>query len=204
MSDVRGTRPRAGLEDRGAVVNRREHLKEAAINIFHGFILPYGTFALLIGLCVIGQRYDVWETSSIVLPHEERGEFVLEVSESGDIVFKVAEGVSEDLRQKLLSTKYESPEAAEYAVSSTRPAPPMAWWWPLASLGMRSAEAHAVAYCTTSSGKVTRNNGSSRHLTKHRFDYNGWRYTVTYHQIRQPWGWVIVDTFYYEIPKRYC
>lgn len=79
------------------------------------------------------------------------------------------------------------------------------WWWPYLQLS-KPAYAHAVNVCTTSkSGKVSLQTGGGRHITKHRYDSGGFRYTRTDHQVlTQFGGYQTYDVFRYRIDKRYC
>jgi len=125
-------------------------------------------------------------------------EFVLVVKDNGETVYKAANGISDALKDTLLSTKYRSPEAAEAAATEV---PRAGWWWPY--LETREAEAHANNVCTTRT-KVSLQTGGGRHITKHRGDWNGKRHTRTDHQTLTQNGYQTYDTFFYSVNKRYC
>ena len=171
-----------------------EYLKDAATTA-----LVFLTFIVL-ALCVAFANMSGWFEFSEQdeIPHRP-SEFVLEVNQNGETVYRAAEGVSDVLKEELLSTTYPNPESAMHAATGAGMGP----WWGV-YLGMRSAGAHAVKKCTTQDGVVSEQTGSGRHLTYHRFDRDGYRYTKTYHQVLTQSGWVTTDVFYAKIDKGYC
>lgn len=173
-------------------MNHRELLKDYGKTII-GLVLAWMTFALLIGMCAIGQRYEVWETSKGSQEHEY-SEFALTVSGTGETVFETVENVAPALKDELLGTTYPSPTAAEHAAS---PGSPDSFW-------MRSANAHAVKICTHSSGVVSRQTGGGRHLTSFLRHENNRHYTRTYHQVLTQYGYQTTDSFNYSVSRSYC
>jgi hypothetical protein len=121
-------------------------------------------------------------------------EFMIVVGEDGKAVYEAAEGVSEELREELLSTTYSSFEAAlEASHNDAYGEPP------------NVAYAHAVKKCTTSElGKVSLDFGYSRHVTFHHYDRGSYRYTTTYHQHLTHWGWQTNAKYKAKIPKSRC
>lgn len=69
---------------------------------------------------------------------------------------------------------------------------------------VEAASAHAAAVCTHSDGVVTGLTGAGRHLTSFRYHKNGRHYTITRHQILQPWGWVTVNTYRHSETRNFC
>ena len=154
---------------------------------------------VVISLCVAiaNQRWFEFSDQTSASLYVE-SEFVLRVEEDGRTVYEAADGVSENLKENLLSTVYPSPELAEDA--GTEPVA-RGWWWPY--LEARPAEAHANNVCTTRT-KVSLQTGGGRHITKHRYDRNGYRYTRTDHQALTQSGYQTYDVFQYRVDKRYC
>jgi hypothetical protein len=174
----------------------RDDIKHLAITA-----LVFLTFFVL-ALCVAMANQSGWfefsEQTSASLYTES--EFVLVVKDNGETVYKAATGVSEALRQELLTTVYPNPTAAEDAATEQPSGP---WWDDY--LTTRPAEAHAVNVCWNGDNpKVSLQTGGGRHITKHRYDYNGWRYTRTDHQTLTQYGYVTYDVFKYRVDKRYC
>lgn len=179
-----------------------EDLKDLLVNLWH--LTLAGAATVVIFLCVAMANQSVFndafsEQQSRSLYQES--EFVLRVSESGETVYESVEGVSEELREELLSTVYPSPEAAEAAATEAVALP---WWWPYLQLS-KPAYAHAVNVCTTSKkGKVSHQTGGGRHITKHRYDTGGYRYTRTDHQALTINGYQTYDVFKYRIDLDFC
>lgn len=122
-------------------------------------------------------------------PHPNR-EFTLKVEATGETVFTATRSVSEELREEIMGTVYPTPEAALDAVHAPLPGNP--------------AFAHAVLKCTTRDGVVSENTGGGYHLTNHRFDRDGYRYTKTWHMVYSHPAPVATDVFFAKIDKRYC
>lgn len=131
--------------------------------------------------------------------HHEHSEFALRVGDTGKTVYtKVPEGalkgtaaISSDLARELLSTTYPDPETATEAATHEE-------------LAGNPAFAHAVNVCTHSSGKVSHQTGSGRHLTWFRFHDGGRHYTRTAHQVLTQSGYQTTDTFSYSVSRNFC
>jgi hypothetical protein len=132
------------------------------------------------------------------------GKFVLEIKENGDVVYTAASGVSEELREELLNTVYQSPDAAEYAVEKERNVLEVSPYSVLHSIGSDAAQAHAVKWCTHKDGVVSNRTGSGQHVTGFLRHENNRHYTRTAHQVLTNSGWQTYDTFNYSVPRSYC
>ena len=160
----------------------------------------FGTMAVLC-LCVAMMNMHGWfefsgQTSKSLYTESE---FMLKVKDDGRTIYKSAEGVSENLKENLLSTTYPNPHAAEAAATELPSGP---WWDDY--LGMRAAHAHAVNICTHSDGKVSNETGGGRHITRFRFHDNGRHFTRTDHQSQTQYGYQTYDSFFYDVSRNYC
>ncbi len=172
-------------------------LQDLKTNLWHLAIALVAVVVLFLTVAMANQRWFEFSGQTSASLYRD-SEFVLTVKANGETLYEAADGVSDALKEELLTTVYPSPEAAEAAATEE---PKAAWWWPY--LQSRRAEAHANNVCTTRT-KVSLQTGGGRHITKWRYDRNGYRYTRTDHQTLTQSGYQTYDKFFYRANKRYC
>lgn len=118
-------------------------------------------------------------------------QFEVAVAADGRATVEGMQAFSEEVREEVLGTVYSSPDAFMQAVEG-EPVGNPAW-------------AHAINVCWKANyDKVVYDTGTSRHRTHWRKDYNGFRYTTTFHEVLSGGYWVKTAAYKWRIDKRYC
>jgi hypothetical protein len=170
-------------------VGREPYWKEYLPTWIVLFLMACTTPVLVMVVMLLNQSGFFHYTEEPFYPSPNR-EFSLKVEETGRTIYTGTENVSKELREEIMGTVYETPEAALDAAHDPLPGNP--------------AYAHAVLKCTQRDGVVSEDTGGGYHLTYHRYDRNGYRFTKTYHMVRSHPAPVATDVFYAKIDKRYC
>ena len=151
--------------------------------------------AFILNVSLIGVQSGLFPTSEGNGFQGPPTKFEMRVQETGRTTYTGVSGgvsaITQELKEELMNEVYPTPDAAFEAVSGELPG--------------NAAHAHYGYVCWNQNYSIEWNKtGAGKHVTWHRKDYNGYRYTTTVHKILSGGYWVVTDTFKTRTRLSYC